>query len=75
MYRAHGSTNISDQSLCKMVGNTIKENSEETVSCQIKIPEDAESTLHNCEIVSVEYYVKVRKNNVSADQFLDDKTY
>lgn len=53
-----------------MVGNTMKENSEETVSCQIKIPEDAESTIHNCEIISVEYYVKVRKNNVSADQLI-----
>lgn len=59
VYRADGSTNTNDKSLCKMVGETIKENSEETVSCQIKIPDDVIHTLTNCEIISVEHYLKV----------------
>lgn len=63
VYRAYASTNISDQSLCKMVGDTIKVNAEETVSCQMKIPDDVTPTFHNCEIISVDYYLKVCNNN------------
>ncbi|XP_054467183.1 arrestin domain-containing protein 3-like [Anoplopoma fimbria] len=58
VYRASGRTNTSDQSLCKMVGETITQSSEETVSCQLSVPADV-ITLHNCEIISVEYYVMV----------------
>ncbi|XP_028433608.1 arrestin domain-containing protein 2-like [Perca flavescens] len=59
VYRASGSTNSSDQTLCKIVGETIALNSEETVSCQLKIPADAIPTLHHCEIISVHHYLKV----------------
>ncbi|XP_031165048.1 arrestin domain-containing protein 3-like [Sander lucioperca] len=59
VYRASGSTNSSDQTLCKIVGETIALNSEKTVSCQLKIPADAIPTLHHCEIISVDHYLKV----------------
>lgn len=59
VYRAHTSTNVSDLSLYKMVGETIKGNSEETFSCQMKIPDDAINTVQNCDIIFVDYYVKV----------------
>lgn len=59
VYRAYASTNISDLRLCKMVGDTIQGNSEETFSCQMKIPDDAVNTVQNCEIIFVEHYVKV----------------
>lgn len=59
VYRAYSSTKLSDVSLCKMVGETIKGNSEETFSCQMKIPDDAVNTVHNCDIVFVDYYIKV----------------
>ncbi|XP_070760907.1 arrestin domain-containing protein 3-like [Enoplosus armatus] len=59
VYRARGSTNVSDQSLYKMVGDTINPKSEETVSCQVKIPANVIHTLHNCEIISVDCYLKV----------------
>lgn len=62
VYRASGSTNTSDKSLIKIVGDTIKLNSEETVSCQVKIPADVIYTLNNCEILSVDYYLKVCNN-------------
>uniref|UniRef100_A0A8C9XE41 Arrestin C-terminal-like domain-containing protein n=1 Tax=Sander lucioperca TaxID=283035 RepID=A0A8C9XE41_SANLU len=58
VYRASGSTNSSDQTLCKIVGETIALNSEKTVSCQLKIPADAIPTLHHCEIISVDHYLK-----------------
>lgn len=59
VYRAFASTKLSHVSLCKMVGETIKANSEETFSCQMKIPEDAVNTVHNCDIIFVDYYIKV----------------
>ncbi|XP_068461104.1 arrestin domain-containing protein 3-like [Clinocottus analis] len=59
VYHANASTNISDLSLWKMVGETIEPNSEETVSCQFNVPVDAIHTLHNCEIISVDHYLKV----------------
>ncbi|KAM6943987.1 arrestin domain-containing protein 3-like [Lycodopsis pacificus] len=59
VYRANAATNISDQSLCKMVGEIIAPNSEESVSCQLTVPADVIPTLHDCEILTVEYYFKV----------------
>lgn len=64
-YRAHCHVKYHYEKLCKLVGNTLKENAEETVSCQIKIPEDATPTLHNCDIVRVQYCIKVCENNIS----------
>ncbi|XP_019949203.1 arrestin domain-containing protein 3-like [Paralichthys olivaceus] len=45
--------------LCKMVGDTITPKSQQTVSCQLKIPDDAFHTVTNCELISVECYLKV----------------
>ncbi|XP_059192191.1 arrestin domain-containing protein 3-like isoform X2 [Centropristis striata] len=59
VYKASGSTKTSDKSLCEMVGETIAQNSEETVSCQVKIPVDDIFTLDNCEIISVDSKLKV----------------
>ncbi|XP_063344835.2 arrestin domain-containing protein 3-like [Pelmatolapia mariae] len=59
VYRSKYHTKNSPIILFKEVGATIRQYSEQTVSCQLKIPDDAISTIHNCEIISVEYYVKV----------------
>lgn len=59
LYRAGSSTTTSVQSLNKVVGETITPNSEETVTCQLKIPVDAIPSFHDCEIISVDYCVKV----------------
>lgn len=42
-----------------MVGESIKGNSEETFSCQMKIPNDAVNTVQNCDIIFVDHYIKV----------------
>ncbi|XP_054630830.1 arrestin domain-containing protein 3-like [Dunckerocampus dactyliophorus] len=57
-YHTISSSEHSDLSVSKVVGNAIKPNSVESVSCQLKVPEKA-YTVHNCEIISVQYYVKV----------------
>ncbi|XP_039875600.1 arrestin domain-containing protein 3-like [Simochromis diagramma] len=59
VFRCNESTKKWVMNLFKEVGETISPNSERTVSCQLKIPDDAISTIHNCEIISVEYYIKV----------------
>lgn len=59
VYRAGSSTNVSDQCLCKVVGENLITNSEETVSCQLMVPADVIPSLNDCEIITVEYYVKV----------------
>lgn len=58
VYRAGSSSTSSEKTLFKMAGENINPNSEESVSCQVKIPVDV-IILHNCEIISVEYYIKV----------------
>nr|XP_046242988.1 arrestin domain-containing protein 3-like [Scatophagus argus] len=57
-YRASGATKTSVKTLCKMVGEMLK-NSEETVSCEMKIPVNTIYTMQNCEIISVHYCLKV----------------
>ncbi|KAM4577003.1 arrestin domain-containing protein 3-like [Odontesthes bonariensis] len=59
VYRAGTSTTSTVQTLFKMVGDTIGQTPEETASCKLTIPIDAIYTLHNCDILSVEYYIKV----------------
>ncbi|KAM8761073.1 arrestin domain-containing protein 3-like [Acanthopagrus schlegelii] len=59
VYCAQGSTNTSDKILCKMEGETLAPNSEETVSCHMMIPNDVTHSIHNCAIISVEHYIKV----------------
>uniref|UniRef100_A0AAZ1Y092 Arrestin C-terminal-like domain-containing protein n=2 Tax=Oreochromis aureus TaxID=47969 RepID=A0AAZ1Y092_OREAU len=59
VYRCDGKTKTCDETLFKAVGDTIRPNSEQTASCQLKIPSDAIATLRNCDIISVEYQIKV----------------
>uniref|UniRef100_A0A672JNE9 Arrestin domain-containing protein 3-like n=1 Tax=Salarias fasciatus TaxID=181472 RepID=A0A672JNE9_SALFA len=59
VYRVKKHTKTSDKVIFKMVGDPITPRSEVTVPCAVKIPVDAVYTLHNCQIISVEYYLKV----------------
>ncbi|XP_029960163.1 arrestin domain-containing protein 3-like [Salarias fasciatus] len=59
VYRVKKATMTSDKVIFKMVGDPITPRSEVTVPCAVKIPGDAVYTLHNCQIISVEYYLKV----------------
>lgn len=61
-YRAGSSVTACNQTLGKAVGDTINGNSEGTVTCQIPIPGGIIPTIRNCEILSVDYCLKVRKN-------------
>lgn len=58
VYRAGGSSTTSETTLFKAIGETVNPDSEDSVSCQVKIPHDV-IILQNCEIITVEYYLKV----------------
>ncbi|XP_020513392.1 arrestin domain-containing protein 3 [Labrus bergylta] len=59
VYRAHVSTEHSYRTHCKVVGETIASNSNETVSCKLTVPVGAVYTMNNCELITNEYYVQV----------------
>ncbi|KAK2837407.1 hypothetical protein Q5P01_014619 [Channa striata] len=59
VYRVGHATNKAEKTLCKVIGEYLGQNSTETVSCQIKIPVDVICTLYNCDIISVDYFIKV----------------
>lgn len=65
VYRANGSTKTSTETLFKMVGDAIQPNTEETASCNVVVPDTAIYTLHNCEILSVECYIKVCNSEIA----------
>lgn len=58
-YRAGSRTNTSSRNWDKLVGDTVKGNSEETFNFQVKIPGELIPSIPNCEIISVEYNLKV----------------
>lgn len=66
-YRAGISSTGDDRVLAKEVGETLKGDPGETVTFQLQIPSDINPTIANCDIISVEYFLKVgRFNNRAA---------
>ncbi|XP_029960159.1 arrestin domain-containing protein 3-like [Salarias fasciatus] len=59
VYSVKHYTKTSDQVILKMVGDPITPRSEVMVPCEVKIPLHAVYTLRNCQIISVEHYLKV----------------
>lgn len=64
VYHARAIRKVVEHNLCKMDGDKVGPNSEGTASCQMKIPEDIVHSLHNCEMISVTYTIKVCNNVV-----------
>ncbi|XP_068166929.1 uncharacterized protein [Antennarius striatus] len=58
VYRTFSSSKLIVQSLSKVVGDIVVSKSEENVFCKLKIPVDVTQTMHNCDIISVDYYIK-----------------
>lgn len=59
VYSAQGSRKYEESSFCKMVGNVVAPRTEKTVQWAMSIPADVPQTIHNCDIISVEYHIKV----------------
>lgn len=59
VYRAQGHTKHESKVIFKQVDQLMRPNTERTAKCSLKIPHDATPSIHNCEILSVEYHLKV----------------
>lgn len=58
VYRAFVSAKIQHGTVCKVVAEAIAPDFEGSVTSQITIPPDTYLSIHNCEIINVEYYIK-----------------
>lgn len=59
VYRARCHAKIQNENVCKIVGETIDPGFDGDVSCPLTIPGDTKFSIHNCEIINVETYLKV----------------
>uniref|UniRef100_A0AAV2MS90 Arrestin C-terminal-like domain-containing protein n=1 Tax=Knipowitschia caucasica TaxID=637954 RepID=A0AAV2MS90_KNICA len=59
VYRAYHHAKIENGTVCKIAGETIEPDFEGDVSCAIAIPADSKLSIHNCEIITVEFYLKM----------------
>lgn len=59
VYRAKGDTRHESNVIHKVVDNAVKAHTQKEVKCTLKIPRDQMITIQNCDIISVEYHLKV----------------
>lgn len=59
VYRANGRTKHENTVCHKVADNCIKPKTQKELRCEIKIPSDRMLTIQNCDIISVEYCLKV----------------
>lgn len=64
VYRANSSTRHESHVIHKVVDKGIKSQTQKTVRCAIQIPRVQMPTIHNCDIISVEYQLKVCNINM-----------
>lgn len=58
VYRASGSTKYEKSIIHKDAGNCVQPQAHNDVRCRFKIPTNTPLTIHNCDILSVEYRIK-----------------
>ncbi|XP_051279719.1 arrestin domain-containing protein 3 [Dicentrarchus labrax] len=59
MYRARGNVKTENTVIHKVAGDCIKTKTQKHVKCAMKIPCDLLQTIQNCDIISMEYHLKV----------------
>lgn len=59
LYKASGSVKSESQTVHKVVENCVRPQTQKEIRCGIKIPRDYLLTINNCEIITVEYHLKV----------------
>lgn len=60
VFHAQSHTKHEGNVIQKVVENRVKPHTEKTIRCAIKLPRDLNQTIHNCDLISVEYRLKVR---------------
>nr|XP_020450254.1 arrestin domain-containing protein 3-like [Monopterus albus] len=59
LYLANSSTKHKSNVIFRMAGKGIKPQTQEELKCEVKIPCDQKPTIQNCDIIKVEYHLKV----------------
>ncbi|XP_060893934.1 arrestin domain-containing protein 3-like [Labrus mixtus] len=59
VYRASGRTKHESNTILKMQDNSIKAQTQKEVRCAMKLPTDMVQSIYNCDIISVDYQLKV----------------
>ncbi|KAG8012117.1 Arrestin domain-containing protein 3 [Nibea albiflora] len=59
VYRAVGDTKYDKCTILKLSENTIQPNTQQEARCKMTIPRGQTQTINNCDIISLEYYLKV----------------
>lgn len=59
VYHANSSTKREGSVIHKVVDTCIKPQTQKEIKCQIKIPHNQMLSIQNCDILSVEYHLKV----------------
>lgn len=62
LYKARGHTKSDNSVISKGVDSCLRAHTQKEVRCIIGVPRNQIPTIQNCDILSVEYHVKVRKN-------------
>lgn len=58
-FTAQGWSGINDETVCKLDGDTIPSKTQQTVDMELKIPTKQSLTIRTCDIITVEYILKV----------------
>ena len=60
LFHAQGKTKYESSVLSKVVGDVINSNTEQSITCKMLIGPDIQQTIQNCDIITVDYELKVR---------------
>lgn len=62
VYRAEGNVKHENSVIQKVSEHCIKPKTQREVKCDLRIPRDLTQTIHNCDLISVQYHLKVCNN-------------
>lgn len=75
VYRANSSTKREENVIHKVVDNRIKPQTQKEIQCEIKIPHNQMQTIQNCDILSVEYHLKVCDSVTVHRKYIDNDIF
>lgn len=60
VYRAQGNTNHESSTVASVSDQCVTPQTQKTVNCALQVPRDLGLSIQNCDLISVEYRLKVR---------------
>lgn len=60
VFRAQGNTNHENSTIASVSDQRVTPQTQKTVNCALQVPRDLGLSIQNCDLISVEYRLKVR---------------